>query len=190
VLTAYQYRREDPAYPFEYDIHVRYTLKKGGRLNIETDVKNISSQRIPIADGWHPYFKLEGSVNDWLLAFHSRKNLIFDNNLIPTGQILETEKFYSPRLIGDEFFDHCFVLDQVPGIPAAILKNPSNGLRLSFFPDHSYPYLQIYTPPDRKSIAIENLSSAPDAFNNGLGLLTMQPGESQSFNVLYQLEFR
>jgi aldose 1-epimerase len=190
VFTAYQYRGEDPAYPFEYDIQVRYTLKKGGRLIIDTNVKNISSGRIPMADGWHPYFKLEGLVNDWLLAFHSRKNLVFDDKLIPTGQILETEKFYSPRLIGNEFFDHCFLLDQTPGIPAAILKNPSNGLRLSFFPDHSYPYLQIYTPPDRKSIAIENLSSAPDAFNNGLGLLTMQPGESQSFSVLYQLEFR
>jgi len=190
VLMAYQYRRDDPAYPFDYDIRVRYVLKKGGRLYLETTVNNVSSRRIPMADGWHPYFKLEGEVNDWLLAFHSRQNLVFNENLIPTGQIIETRKFYSPKLVGTEFFDHCFFLDQDPGIPAAILKNPANGLRLSFFPDHSYPYLQIYTPPDRKSIAIENLSAAPDAFNNGLGLLIMQPGESQSFSLLYQLEFR
>lgn len=190
VILEYQYRHDDPAYPFDYDIRVRYSLKKGGKLYLETTVKNVSSRRLPMADGWHPYFKLEGNVNDWLLAFHSRKNIVFDDKLIPTGQIKETAKFYSPRLIGTEFFDHCFLLDQEPGVPAAILKNPTNGLRLSFFPDQSYPYLQIYTPPDRKSIAIENLSSAPDAFNNGLGLLTMQPGEVQSFSVLYQLEFR
>jgi aldose 1-epimerase len=190
VSMAYQYRKDDPAYPFDYDICVRYILKKDGRLYLETIVCNISSRRIPMADGWHPYFKLEGEVNDWLLAFHSRQNLAFDDNLIPTGQIIDTQKFYSPRLIGSEFFDHCFLLDQEPGVPAAILKNPANGLRLSFFPDRSYPYLQIYTPPDRKSIAIENLSAAPDAYNNGLGLLIMQPGDSQSFSVLYQLEFR
>ncbi len=190
VLLSYSYRKDDAAYPFDYDIQVRYVLRKGGRLYLETTVTNISSQRIPMADGWHPYFKLEGEVNDWLLAFHSRQNLAFNEKLIPTGQIIETQKFYSPRLIGTEFFDHCFLLDQQNGLPAAILKNPANGLRLSFFPDPGYTYLQIYTPPDRKSIAIENLSAAPDAFNNGLGLLIMQPGELRSFSVLYQLEFR
>jgi aldose 1-epimerase len=190
VSLSYEYRQDDAAYPFDYDIHVRYVLKKGGRLYLETTVRNVSARRIPMADGWHPYFKMEGEINEWLLAFHSRQNLAFNHNLIPTGQIIETQKFYSPRLIGTEFFDHCFLLDPLNGYPAAILKNPANGLRLSFFPDAGYPYLQIYTPPDRKSIAIENLSAAPDAFNNGLGLFIMQPGESKSFTVLYQLEFR
>ena len=190
VLLEYGYRHEDPAYPYDYDIRVRYILKKGGKLILNSTVKNVSSVRIPMADGWHPYFSLEGKVNDWLLSFHSRQNLAFDEKLIPTGQIIETARFYLPRLIGDEFFDHCFLLETGVATPAVVLKNPANGLRLSFYPDPSYPYLQIYTPPHRKSIAIENLSSAPDAFNNGLGLLIMQPGESQSFNVLYQLEFR
>jgi aldose 1-epimerase len=190
VALSYAYRQDDVAYPFDYDIDIRYVLKKGGRLFLETAVRNVSARRIPMADGWHPYFKMEGDVNDWLLAFHSTQNLAFNENLIPTGQIIETQKFYSPRLIGAEFFDHCFLLDKRNGHPAAILKNPANGLRLSFFPDPGYSYLQIYTPPDRKSIAIENLSAAPDAFNNGLGLIVLQPGESKSFSVLYQLEFR
>jgi aldose 1-epimerase len=189
VLLEYKYRNEDPAYPFDYDIQVRYILKKGGRLYLNSTVNNISSGRIPMADGWHPYFCLEGEVNGWLLSFHSKQSLTFDEKLIPSGEMIETEKFYSPRLIGDEFFDHCFLLEQEPGFPAAILENPANGLRLSFFPDPGYPFLQIYTPSHRKSIAIENLSSAPDAYNNGLGLLILQPGESQSFSVLYQLEF-
>jgi len=190
VQLAYSYHHEDPAYPFDYDIGVRYILKKNGKLFLNTTVTNTSSTRIPMADGWHPYFALEGDVNDWLLSFRSRKNLAFNEKLIPTGQIIETERFYSPKLIGAEFFDHCFLLESDQGIPAAVLKNPANGLRISFYPDPSYPYLQIYTPPHRKSIAIENLSSAPDAFNNGLGLIIMQPGDSQSFTVLYQLEFR
>jgi aldose 1-epimerase len=103
---------------------------------------------------------------------------------------LETKKFYTPRLIGDEFFDHCFLLEPDYGIPAAVLSNSANGLHLSFFPDASYPYLQIYTPDDRQSIAIENLSSAPDSFNNGIGLIVLEPGHWQSFSVVYQLEFR
>ena len=190
VLLGYPYRHEDPAYPFDYDIQIRYILKMGGRLRVVTTVTNLSPGRIPMADGWHPYFSLEGKVNDWRLSIHSRQNLAFDEKLIPMGQMIETEKFYTPRLIGDEFFDHCFLLEQDSGIPAAELENPDNGLRLLFFPDLSYPFLQIFTPPHRNSIAIENLSASPDAFNNGIGLLIMQPGESQSFSVLYQLKFR
>jgi aldose 1-epimerase len=190
ILLEYHYKKENPAYPFEYLTKVKYTLKKSGRLILETTVKNLSGGRIPMADGWHPYFSLEGRVNDWLLFFHSRKNIAFNEKLIPVGHIIETEKFFSPRLIGEESFDHCFLLEQNSKSPAATLENPSNGLRLSIYPDVHYPYLQIYTPDDRRTIAIENLSSAPDSFNNGLGLIILDPGASQSFSVLYQLELR
>jgi aldose 1-epimerase len=190
VLLGYHYIREDPAYPFEYKITVKYTLKPGGRLYLETTVQNLSGKTIPIADGWHPYFSLEGEVNNWLLCFRSKKNVAFDEKLIPMGHLIESDGFYSPKIIGTTFFDHCYLLDSETRKPAAILENPANGLRLSLFPDSSYPYLQIYTPDDRKSIAIENLSSAPDSFNNGMGLITLAPDHLQSFSVLYQLEFR
>jgi aldose 1-epimerase len=190
ILLEYHYNKEDPAFPFEYLINVKYTLKTGGRLILDTTVKNLSPGRIPLADGWHPYFSLEGEVNDWLLSFRSKKKLEFNEKLIPIGHTIETSEFYSPSVIGDEFFDNCFLLEPDPVLPAATLENPANHLRLSFFPDKHYPFLQIYTPDDRKSIAIENLSSAPDAFNNGLGLIVLDPGRSQSFSVLYQLEFR
>jgi aldose 1-epimerase len=189
IMLQYHYQKEDPAYPFEYLINVRYTLKTGGRLYVDTTVRNLSQQRIPMADGWHPYFSLEGEVNDWLLSIHSREKLVFNEKLIPLGHTVEAIKFYSPHLIGDEFFDNCFLLETGSGVPAATLENPANGLRLSLNPDSNYPFLQIYTPADRRSIAIENLSSAPDAYNNGLGLIILESGDSQSFSVLYQLEF-
>jgi aldose 1-epimerase len=190
VQLGYHYIKEDPAFPFEYKINIRYTLGRSGRLNLETTVRNLSSVRIPMADGWHPYFSLEGVVNDWLLSFRSRKKLAFDEKLIPMGNIIETDKYHLPTSIGTEFFDNCFLLEPDSGTPAVVLENPENGLRLSFFPDSHYPFLQIYTPDDRRSIAIENLSSAPDSFNNKMGLIILEPGHSQSFNVLYQLEFR
>jgi aldose 1-epimerase len=191
ISLHYHYNKENTAFPFEYEITVRYTLQRAGRLQIETGIKNLSAGPIPMADGWHPYFSLEGEINNWFLSFRSRKVLAFDEKLIPTGQLAEVNKFYSPRPIGDEFFDNCFVLEPDSGDkPALVLKNHENGLRLSFFPDKHYSYLQIYTPDDRRSIAVENLSAAPDAFNNGMGLLVMEPGSSESFTLVYQLEFR
>ena len=146
ILLEHHYQKEDPAYPFEYLINVRYTLKTGGRLYLDTRVKNLSAQRIPMADGWHPYFSLEGEVNDWLLSFHSREKLAFNEKLIPLGHTVEAPDFYNPRRIGDEFFDNCFLLEPDSGVPAATLENPANGLHLSFYPDRNYPFLQIYTP--------------------------------------------
>jgi aldose 1-epimerase len=46
--------------------------------------------------------------------------------------------------------------------------------------------MQFYTPDDRKKIAIENLSSAPDAFNNKMGLHVLEPQDTINFSTSYQ----
>ncbi|HZE84227.1 MAG TPA: aldose 1-epimerase, partial [Puia sp.] len=151
-----------------------------------TIVTNTGKGTMPIADGWHPYFQLGGSVDSWLLQFSATAIVEFDERLIPTGRLLKYDTFKKARLIGDEQLDNCFVLD--PGaMPACELFNPANGLRVTFFPDPGYPYLQLFTPPGRKSIAVENLSAAPDAFNNKMGLLLLGPGSSQTFTVNYKV---
>lgn len=81
--------------------------------------------------------------------------------------------------------DNCFLLDTSKASSRCILQN--GRLRLTIEPNASYPYLQIYTPPHRKSIAIENLSSAPDAFNNGIGLIVVNSGEKKEFSTSYVL---
>ncbi len=71
-------------------------------------------------------------------------------------------------------------------MPSCELFNPENRLKISFYPSNNYPYLQIYTPPHRQSIAIENLSAAPDSFNNQMGLTLLAAGDSQTFTVHYR----
>ena len=187
VLLAHKYLAEDPGYPFEYKITVKYTLKTQGRLSLETTVINLSSGAIPIADGWHPYFSLGGKVNDWFLTVDAKEILAFDESLIPNGKKIPFNHFSAGARIDRTAFDHCFLPEFHVGSPACKLFNPVNGAALSFFPDKTYPYLQIYSPDDRNSLAIENLSAAPDSFNNGLGLIILEPGHSQSFTVVYQL---
>jgi aldose 1-epimerase len=45
----------------------------------------------------------------------------------------------------------------------------------------------LYTPDHRKSIAIENLSAAPNCFNNKMGLHIMQPQAIWNLETSYQL---
>jgi len=187
LSLEYLYKKEDAGYPFDYSCTVRYILHPGSLLEVTTTVTNLDNRNIPIADGWHPYFTLGGTIEGWSLQFHASAIVDFDQLLIPTGALTQYDAFDNPRLIGDHFLDNCFALK--PGLagPACELFNPAAGLRVSFFPDEKYPYLQIYTPPERGSIAIENLSAAPDCFNNKMGLLILPPGHSQIFTVRYKV---
>jgi aldose 1-epimerase len=187
LCLEYFYKKDDAGYPFDYSCQVKYSLRDAGNLEIITTVTNLDSATIPIADGWHPYFRLGGRIDDWQLQFHSEAILEFDQRLVPTGRLLQYGLFDNLRKIGDTFLDNCFVLK--PGIvsPACEIYNPANRLRISFYPDASYPYLQLYTPPGRDSIAVENLSGAPDCFNNKMGLILLPPGHSQIFTVRYHV---
>lgn len=187
VLLEYIYNREDPGYPFYYACQTRYTLHPGNDLEVVTTVTNLDDTVIPMADGWHPYFRLGGKVDHWQLQFHSAAIVEFDSRLVPTGHLTQYEVFESLKPIGDTFLDNCFALKPDIVSAACVLYNPENGVRISFFPDASYPYLQIYTPATRDSIAVENLSGAPDCFNNKMGLILLQPGHSQIFTVRYKI---
>jgi aldose 1-epimerase len=190
VVLQYMYAHEDPGYPFDYRITVEYALKKAGRLFLKTTLANLSAVPIPIADGWHPYFSLGGKVNDWVLTVRAKEMLVFGENLIPNGQKVRSSLFSSPSRIGTLALDHCFLPEFGAGEPVCTLFNPANGAALSFFPDPAYAYLQIYSPDDRNSLAIENLSAAPDCFNNGMGLSILEPGSTQSFTTCYQLDLQ
>jgi len=190
VLLEHSYRREDPGYPFDYDCQVRYILHSGSVLEVRTSVTNLDRTVIPIADGWHPYFRLGGKVDDWSLQFFSEAIVEFDRQLIPTGRLVLYNVFETPRRIGDTFLDNCFSLKPDLVSAACEIRNPMSGLTISFFPDASYPYLQIYTPSARTSLAVENLSGAPDCFSNKMGLTQLPPGHSQIFTVRYEVGFR
>jgi len=187
LSMEYRYNREDEGYPFDYVCGVRYILHPDSLLEVVTTVTNLDDRVIPIADGWHPYFQLGGRIDDWQVQFHATAIVEFNERLIPTGKLLQYSTFDSPRPLGDTFLDNCFTLKQELVSPACELFNPANGLRISFYPDASYPYLQIYTPATRQSIAVENLSGAPDCFNNKMGLTLLQPGHSQIFTVRYKV---
>ena len=186
VRLLYKYNKKEEGYPFAYSVEVVYTLKTDNTLSIQTLVINNSESDMPLNDGWHPYFQLGETVNDLLVQFNSNTMVEFNSHLLPTGKFTPYRKFERMESFGDTFLDNCFVLKD-NSLPACILKDEKTQIQLSIITDASYPYLQVYTPPHRKSIAIENLSSAPDSFNNGMGLIVVKPGEQYSFATSYQI---
>lgn len=186
VSLRYHFKREDPGYPFDYVCEVRYTLLPQRILQVETVLLNLDMVSIPLADGWHPYFQLGGRIDDYEFQMSTDTMVEFDQHLLPTGKLIHDQTLSTAARIGDRQLDNCFVVQPIEQKPCAVLFNPGNGVYVSIFTNSRYPYLQLYTPPHRKSIAIENLSAAPDCFNNGMGLLMLAPSRSQTFTVWYQ----
>ena len=184
ALLRADFTPDENAFPFAYQIQIQYKLNQHG-LSIATQIINTGTQAMPLVDGWHPYFTLGGKVNDWTLHINTTQMLEFDADLLPTGKLLADTRFTNGATLNDTTLDNCFVLDSAQKA-ACTLSN--NAFKLSIFADANYPYLQAYIPPERTSIALENLSGAPDAFNNGMGLITLHAGKSRTFVTCYVLE--
>jgi aldose 1-epimerase len=187
IELKYTYPGSDPGYPFPYDCYIRYRLEGDNALLVVTAIHNRGKSSIPVADGWHPYFTFGGSIAKLQLQAKTSGMLEYDDALIPTGKILVTDAWHKPAVIGDTRQDHGYVLDFSQPQPLCTLTDPDKGLSVEFHPDRSYPYLQVYTPEHRNSIAIENLSAAPDAFNNRMGLVTLEPDHTKTFSTRYKI---
>jgi aldose 1-epimerase len=64
-----------------------------------------------------------------------------------------------------------------------MLREPGSGAELVLWVDDSYGYLQLFTGDplpdvDRRSLAVEPMTCAPNAFRTGEGLARLEPGRS------------
>jgi aldose 1-epimerase len=186
VTLTHTYTGSDAGYPFLFTCTVTYILTQHNNLQINTLIINNDDKNIPMQDGWHPYFTFGNSINELHLKFNSENVVEFDAALIPTGKLTSYNTFNNFKKIENTFFDNCFVLKNNSDV-ACVIKDEKRQIQIEIFADKNYPYLQVYTPPHRQSIAVENLSAAPDAFNNGMGLNILQPKQRIEFKATYKV---
>ena len=183
VILVHHYLGSDKGYPFPFTMQVKWILEKNNKVTVQTTVMNNDIVPIPLVDGWHPYFTLGESIDNCSLQFLSKGKMEYDSDLLPTGNIIADNLFDNGLNIGHLQLDDGYELSAENN--SCTLENEKFILKIN--PSSLYPYLQLYTPPDRKSIAIENLSGAPNAFNNKIGLHIVKPQEDIFFETSYQV---
>ena len=183
VVLEHHYTANDNGFPFNYSLQVKWTIEKNNKISVTTTVTNQSDIIIPMVDGWHPYFTLGTAIDNCTLQFLSEGKMEYDADLLPTGNTIPDKSFDQGKAIGTQHLDDGYVLK--PNATSCQLENEQ--FILIVHPSANYPYLQLYTPPDRQSIAIENLSGAPNAFNNKIGLQLLKPYENIIFETSYQV---
>jgi aldose 1-epimerase len=185
VNLRYDYEGTDMGYPFPYTIKITWQLEKENCLTVKTKIINRHAHQVPLADGWHPYFNLGGSIDDCTLQFNTATQLEYNAYLLPTGKTFTDNRFTNGILLKGTELDNSFLFDKNTKNPRCVLQNEK--FVLSIEPGKNYPILQVYIPPHRNSIAIENLSGAPDNFNNKIGLIELMPAEEKEFKVSYTI---
>jgi aldose 1-epimerase len=186
ALFKYDYDGSDTGYPFPFDLELTYKLDSESGFTCITRVANTGVTELPFGDGWHPFFSLNNKVDNLFLTLPEVKIIEVDDKLIPTGIKKPFKKFLESNLIGNTTFDNCFQIEENCERYQTKIYDPERRTKIIFWQDggiDKYNYLQIYIPPDRRSIAIEPMTGNINNFNNKDGLLVIKPGES--FNAKY-----
>jgi aldose 1-epimerase len=73
-------------FPFAHTIEITQTLRDGV-LEVHTRLTNMSVDPMPVAIGFHPYYKLTDSPRaQWKISVGARSHYLLQPNKIPTGK--------------------------------------------------------------------------------------------------------
>jgi aldose 1-epimerase len=171
-------------YPWTVDLHVLYDLSADG-LTVTQTATNLSSSRVPFASGAHPYLRVgDGPVDGWELTLPASSRLLTDDQLIPIGDDAVDGTPYDFRVsrpIRDTVLDHAFgdVDRDDDGVTTVTVTDPASGAAVSLWMDDRYHWVQVYSaeegPRPRGALAVEPMTSPPDAFRSGRDLVVLGP---------------
>jgi aldose 1-epimerase len=179
-------------YPWTLDLHVLYDLSADG-LTVTQTATNLSSSPAPYASGAHPYLRVgSGPVDGWELTVPASLRLVTDDRLIPVGDESVDGTPYDFRVsrpVRDTVVDHAFGdLDRdADGVATVTVRDPASGEGVALWMDARHHWIQVFTaeldPIPRQAIAVEPMTSPPDAYNSGRDLVVLSPAGSEDDEI-------
>lgn len=185
-------------YPFRVEVETEFRLDADGLVQTVTG-RNLGADAAPWGTGPHPYLVAgAGSsrggtgatrVDDWTLTLPAAEVLtVTADRLSPVAveQVAQHPEwdFRVARPIGDVFIDHAFTaLSRTDGIATVELQD-ADGVGVAMSWDERCPWVQVHTADTpgveethRVGLAVEPMTCPPDAFNSGVDLIVLEPGE-------------
>lgn len=180
-------------YPFLVDTLVRYELVDDG-LKVSHSFMNAGEAPAPVAVGAHPFFRVGDTPIDQLtLTLAADRRFLCDERKNPIGQEAVAGTVFDLRAgvqVGELNLDDAFFAAPAQdGITRHRLTAP-DGAFTELWQGPDFGYVQAFTPrrfprptsadPAAKglAVAIEPMTAPPNAFNSGLGVIWLQPGET------------
>jgi aldose 1-epimerase len=155
-------------WPFAHTIEITHRLERGV-LEVQTTIVNMSAERMPVAIGFHPYYRLTDSPrSDWTLSVGARTHWLLTSDKLPTGKSEPIEQLFSnPRKVPLRDYD----LDDVFGELVrdeegrATMTVAGRSQRLEILFGSNYRAAVIWSPKDRPFVCVEPMAGITDAVN-------------------------
>jgi aldose 1-epimerase len=168
----------EPAFPFAHQILVRFAAVADGgsgvALRVSTSVAALTFVPVPVAFGWHPYFRCDRRVGA-AIELPRLSVLELDDRGLPTGASVARGP---QRLsLSDQSLDHAvaglplgsqMVLSRSGGGSRSGPAGPDPSIAVQF--DHGYPCGQVFAPDDAPVVSLEPMTAPTDALRSGIGL--------------------
>ena len=155
-------------WPFAHTIEMTYVLREG-TLEVRTKIANLSAEPMPVAIGFHPYFKLTDSPrDDWTIAVGARAHWLLDDRKLPTGTTEAIERFFAnPKAIAlkDYSLDDVFGDLVRDNRGRATMSVAGKSQRLDIVTGPNYRSAVIWSPKDRPFICFEPMAGITNAIN-------------------------
>lgn len=171
-----------PGWPGTLECHITHWLDDSG-LSVEVSVRNIGDAAVPFGYAAHPYLTLDETIDDATLLVPFKHYLAVDERLLPVELRPVSDDERAGQPLGSATYDTAFCSPQRDETGRWRVRFTRADHACSLWGDEALGWLQIYTPSDRRSIAVEPMTCGPDAFNPGpthSELITLAPGATFS----------
>jgi aldose 1-epimerase len=156
-------------WPFAHSYEMTYLLGDGV-LEVRTTVSNLSAEPMPVALGFHPYYRIPDSPRDqWVLRMPARSWVVADDRRIPTGEFKPFD-LPNPLPLKDRTLDDGFTdLERdAKGMASFRIQSGEKEIEILFGP--KYPVAVVWEPamPPGQSggfICIEPMTGVTNAMN-------------------------
>jgi aldose 1-epimerase len=151
-------------FPFAHTITMTHRLRDG-ELEVETSIENLATEPLPVAIGYHPYFRLEGAPrDDWNVHIAARDHMVLNDLLIPTGEAQSLGQVPDSHLHGSQLDDVFGNLIRDPDGRARCWVE-ANGQRITVTYGPKYTVAVVYAPAGRDFICFEPMAALTNGFN-------------------------
>jgi aldose 1-epimerase len=127
-------------WPFAHTIEMTYRLQEGV-LQVQTTIKNMSSEAMPVSVGFHPFFRVADSPREeWIISAPVKTHWILAGTKAPTGETEPAEKLFpNPQAVAlkDYNLDDVFsdLVRDPQGRAHFILKGKQQQVEVMFGPN-------------------------------------------------------
>jgi aldose 1-epimerase len=151
-------------FPFAHTITMTYRLSNG-TLEVETTLDNYSRDAMPVAVGYHPYFRLHDAPRDaWKVHLAARDHVELNAALTPTG-VRKPVSLADPYPLAGSQLDDVFtnLVRGSDGRAQFWVEGKKERITVTYGP--KYAVAVVYAPAGRDFICFEPMAAVTNAFN-------------------------